>query len=688
MSKKLPFHQSIDTSSFLEKNAWVIVGILTCIAFFIRIYRLDFHSFWVDEYTHALYAKAWLQGTGSFFGGEFNQVIVTMLNACSAAVFGLNDYACKFPLVVLSVAGIPLVFLFAKKLYNTPIALLSATLFSFSQFYTFWSRINRSYGMVATFYFFLILMLWFLFETKPQRKQPSIFERLQLNYRYFYWFFFAFVLALITQVTIILFFFSFGCYTSIIFINNVINKKENAFKDKYAIIAYINCFLLLILFTPLSTYTVQVLVSYLVNPMIAEAVSPNWTAIFAKFQTKDWNKALKVYTDVTIYDLKNFYWLGWLGFILAFFVNKKSSVFLCTLFFVPLILMSFILRGLTWERYMAFFYPTFFIAGSATIYVIAFVFLPKIQIIQRYVKAYIFLIVSLILLCVYSFLPLSEIHAFITTEKQGRVIDEHLSPLTVHVPWNQACEYIKPQLKENDIVLSSHVENAMYYLQHDSVFLCRQQRVEKFQSNNLIAIEKNQTVLNQNNALTFENFLHTYNRNQRGWIILDNAFFHSGFIDSRVAQFCIDSMYFHYGITTDGLLKVFSWDHHYPKKSISPFLIHLGSLYDDMLAYKEIGFQFPAHIGLAKKIVAHIKCEGIDINDEAVLLVNGRRQISLSSGTITSKELVRNNIERAIEYRSIEVNKNDVQAGANSFVFLQGGESNGYVIYNFSFSIQ
>ena len=85
---------------FLEKNIWILIGLLTIIGFGLRVYRVDFLTLWVDEYIHVMRARDFLlYGTG-LLEGENNGVILTFFIVPLFKLFAINEFWARFPSVV------------------------------------------------------------------------------------------------------------------------------------------------------------------------------------------------------------------------------------------------------------------------------------------------------------------------------------------------------------------------------------------------------------------------------------------------------------------------------------------------------------------------------------------------------------------------------------------------------------
>src|SRR5574343_691331 len=159
---------------FIDKHALKIALVLGVIALMIRLYRIGYLSLWVDEYMHALAAVK-----GAFKHGENNGIILTWFNTIFAAIFGNNEFSMRFPVALLGAALVPATYVLGNHLANKKVGLMSAILVTFSLYFIFWSRVDRPYGMVATFYVPLVLCFWLMLE-KPA-KEGSAWAKLGVN---------------------------------------------------------------------------------------------------------------------------------------------------------------------------------------------------------------------------------------------------------------------------------------------------------------------------------------------------------------------------------------------------------------------------------------------------------------------------------------------------------------------------
>jgi 4-amino-4-deoxy-L-arabinose transferase-like glycosyltransferase len=156
----------------------LMLAILLIVGFFYRIYGLNAnHSFWTDEDHVAIFARAILERgrpvlTNGYHTGIY-QIFPYYLFALSAKIFGLNEFAIRFPSVVFGVLTIWAVYLLGKELFNKNVGLVAATLITFLKIEILWSRQARPYQALQ---FFSLLGAFFIYKLTKEKR---------FNWRYF-----------------------------------------------------------------------------------------------------------------------------------------------------------------------------------------------------------------------------------------------------------------------------------------------------------------------------------------------------------------------------------------------------------------------------------------------------------------------------------------------------------------------
>lgn len=138
---------------------------LILIGFFYRLYGLgENYSFWTDENHTAIFVRAILERGKPVLANGYStgvyQWLQYWLGAISAKVFGLNEFAIRFPPVVFGVLTIWAVYLLGREVYEREIGVVAAVLITFSKIEILWSRQARPYQALQFFY---VLGAWFLY---------------------------------------------------------------------------------------------------------------------------------------------------------------------------------------------------------------------------------------------------------------------------------------------------------------------------------------------------------------------------------------------------------------------------------------------------------------------------------------------------------------------------------------------
>ena len=151
---------------------------LLVIGFVYRLYGLMAnYSFWTDENHVAIFVRAILERgqpvLAHGYSTKIYQWLFYWLGAISAKIFGLNEFAIRFPSVIFGVLTIWAVYLLGKELFNRNVGLVSAFFTTFLNIEILWSRQARPYQALQ---FFFVLGAWFVYKLTKEEK---------FNWRYF-----------------------------------------------------------------------------------------------------------------------------------------------------------------------------------------------------------------------------------------------------------------------------------------------------------------------------------------------------------------------------------------------------------------------------------------------------------------------------------------------------------------------
>lgn len=681
--------------NIIRPNTWHkrALWLLFLIALFNRVYNLGYHSLWIDELIHAGYAID-INRNGWFPPGfEMNQTFIHLLNALALFLGPKSDFTFRFPVAFLSSFGVPLIYLFAKNLFNKNIGLISACLFVGSNFLTFWGRVDRAYGLIPILYLLIMLCFWktikYSIDTQKTQSKPTKL----LNYPYFILGILSFIIAFFTQIQIFIFFFTATAFGTIFFIHRFIaaklnNQQSHLYSDIIAWLFYGGVLILLLLFSPLVEIIMRPLINSFLPQYMSTLILPNYTKLWQILHTDKWNFTLNHYLDVTTHDFNYFYLFGFSGFICAFFLRKRSATMLATMFFVPFLLMSFILRDPNLAKYMAFYYPSFLISGAVAIYflggkILNLISLNKISVLVK-LKLTSVLPIVLSLTLILSMSKISEMKHFITTEEYGNIVDPALAEI-FYVPWKEASEYVMQNMRKGAVILHT-LPVFPYYMDFNRMknhehFMFRQRFLD---SKTKTFVPKTDTPTTGFHAQSYEGLVRLYNHYPRGFL-LAHYYFDNVFTDPRCRDFVTQNMKYHFAQNKYGLIRVFSWDRVPSKKpsinaneNIQKYIFDdLGKPYGDQKSevYK-LNLDSLA-LQKCKNIKVELTYQGIDAEDEGIIQINDQMfYIPVdTSGT-------------GIFRTSFNMDKKFFQNGENSFVLRYNSntkndkeESRGFVVY-------
>jgi len=661
-SKKTNSNQAV----FLEKNAFKIVIILAVIACVIRLYRLGFLSLWVDEYMHAIAAIK-----GQFKHGENNGILLTWFNTIFAFIFGHNEFAMRLPVALLGAALVPAIYVLGRDIANKKVGLMAAILVTVSLYLIFWSRVDRPYGMVATFYIPLLVSFWCMLEKKSEKE--NFLSKMGINGKYLPYVLIALVLSMMSQLICFLFVFSAGFYGSMVAIDNWLHKKSSPMKlDIYNILFYLNVIAVVLLLTPAGNKMMRPIIEIFLPGNMASLILPNLDAAIASYGTATFAKSFDVYADVISADFKAIPILGSLGFLFALIKSRKTGYFLISTFVVPFLLMSFVFRDPCHAKYLSYIYPVFLISAAYSLYFIAFTLVPYIskswnETNASYMRTCTIVFIGL----TFAFMQRKEISKMLLTEAHGNVVDKRISEIHF-VNWKQPCEFIKENRQPKDVIMATVQMAPRFYLEMDSVVWFRQMHLDGKTKKYVPNLPDGRKL----SAYTYDQLVKTYQENPRGWLLAD-YYFDNALTDPRAKEFVEQNFTYHFDACNDGAVKVFSWDKAKPKAYNGAFVIELGKNVNQM------GSQpFSININKASlppNVNMYFLSQGIDSDNEAFVVINGEKQVAIKSNGKPSQ----------IDGNMVTVSSSFFKEGVNQIQFFYNTEeenqdiTKGFVIYNF-----
>ncbi|KKQ35144.1 MAG: hypothetical protein US50_C0024G0013, partial [Candidatus Nomurabacteria bacterium GW2011_GWB1_37_5] len=140
----------------MKKIEKYLLAIVLLLGFIFRIIGIQKNlSFWNDESQVALMSRGILEYgrpvTAIGVGSGIYQIALYYITALSFKVFGVVEWAGRFPSVIASMGLIYLGFVVGKKLFNSKVAVIISILLSFSQIQLAWSTQLRPYVWLELF---------------------------------------------------------------------------------------------------------------------------------------------------------------------------------------------------------------------------------------------------------------------------------------------------------------------------------------------------------------------------------------------------------------------------------------------------------------------------------------------------------------------------------------------------------
>jgi predicted membrane-bound mannosyltransferase len=131
---------------------WAMVAIMTLLAGVIRLWRIEFQSFWLDEAHTAFYIQGqtpeviWAH---LIKPGENGPVYYALLVPW-ARLFGGSELSLRGFSLVVSLPSVPLAFAVLRRLVPVRTALLGAGMVAFAPYLTWYAQEAKMYALVLT----------------------------------------------------------------------------------------------------------------------------------------------------------------------------------------------------------------------------------------------------------------------------------------------------------------------------------------------------------------------------------------------------------------------------------------------------------------------------------------------------------------------------------------------------------
>ncbi len=131
-----------DRINLIEET--ILIIILTAISALIRFWKLGTWSFWADEIFSVQDAMKFPDQL------TINPLIYMLINK-TIGIFGISEWSARFGPCIIGILSVPLIYWFAKGIFNAKTGIITASLLVFHPWHIFWSQNARAYSMSFLF---------------------------------------------------------------------------------------------------------------------------------------------------------------------------------------------------------------------------------------------------------------------------------------------------------------------------------------------------------------------------------------------------------------------------------------------------------------------------------------------------------------------------------------------------------
>lgn len=668
---------SFQAELWFQRNGYYLAASIAVIALILRLQNLGYLSLWVDEFWHGNRTKAFLEG-GPFadiFAVETNGAVVTLLSILSSAVFGLDEWGLRLPVVLSAVALIPLTYLFVKKQSNASIALLVTLLIAFSPYLFFWSRVVRMYGMVPFTFFLLVVAAVHFFEREGLKANvmPSATDDVRkLPWKWLPLVLLTFIGSFFTGQISFLFFFSFGLYAILVWADQLrmAGKAALQLSNKYLWVSVVAIPVFILSFTSLNKVLARPLFLQLMPANLVDKILPDMNAVAALLGSEDMFGVAKTFYAVPQTDFPVLYFFALLGIPGAYFYGRKLGHFMVAFGVFPFLLLSFVFINMNLAKYLSFAYPFLLIYMAIGVYLIP-------DLLFRYVlkqegNGSFFARLVLPLVFVLVFLPFKTIGELATQQKHGSVIDGKLAEW-FFTNWKESVGYVMQQPEIDQQVLMSTMPDALrFYTNQKDVLHFRQNYYDVYEK----GYKSNEPTGSDRSASSYEDLLLTMEANEKGWLVSD-YYLYNAMTDPRARALIFERATFHPDACPDGSVQVFSWDNTKPRTQPGNLVIELGKPLGKQVS-DPLYFNADASAGF---INLRIVSQKLEAQGEAFVSLNNRNYIPIPPPATVDAQ--------GYGVSTVFIGKDNLVAGTNQITFAYNPESadfrKGFVIYEIGF---
>lgn len=669
-------------NQFIQIREKQILIFLTLIALLIRLYRLGHLSFWVDEYVHVTKAVNFLRDfrVSRLFEGDNNGLLVSFFNVLGFILFGKNEFGGRIFMVLLGTALVPATYYFCKILFNRPVALLSCLLVVFSQYLIFWSRLDRQYGPLPTFYLLLILSIVTLLHHEPANSpERSIWTKYAIDKKQLGWVFLFFVLSFSTNFLSYFIVYSTGVYAIfLLFSKGILQKTWFAASNyKISLIALLSLVFFILSFTPLNQIVLKPAFSAIFSESMISMILPDLKYIKTTLFSAEKFKHFQVYWDVVNTDIPYSIYFFFGGLVSMALFNINRFVLMVSFYVLPFLLMSFVFLEPCLPRYHIFIYPLYLISVACSFY-----YIPKF-IVDRWgsgkakFRNYVYLgsLIALVFLFFKSNTFPNILH-LINNNSHGSVIDRRLS-IWYFTNWKEPSLFIKKNIRKGDVVFSTLPDAVNFYINQQEqykVHLFRQMRLNP-EDRNFVQIGNSPSLPSASSVEDLYKSMESY---PRIWLIADYYIYNS-LTDPKARDLVFKNFTLFPEACRDGSVQLFLWERNRPEKFPHNTLLEMGKPTGRQVS-PTLSFG-AAQENLSNGLSITFQSTGIDSDKEAYVQINNADHFNIPK----PRQLDHNNLGVS----EIRIPGNKLKLGQNllavKYNTTKPDNYKGFIIYNIEF---
>jgi hypothetical protein len=659
----------IDLDALADRYALPIMVGLLMVGFTLRLLNLDALTLWVDEFVHVLRARDVTNGSGPLFTNDNNGILLTVSQLPFAKVFGATAFWMRLPSVLFGVGSIWLMYRLGEGLFHRYVGVLAAWMGTVSLYLIFWSRISRNY---AIFSFFVLLAGCFFLKAMEARRDTSsshFFQKNGLPLRYAGAALAALVGALLSHSLAFFFGFTVGVYCLGMALGRIRRGTDDRFRNKYFVLG-MALLPLMLLALPGVNGLVRGPLLALLSPEQVDWVLPQASRLAELWDKYPWG-AWDIYHGVLRYDPRWLYPAALGGIGVAFWLRRRSGMWLVAAWVVPFLLMVFLFREPALPRYLIFAFPYFLLSAAAFFYgSYVFIFEKKYPTASNSMRYAGLLLPFLIVLCNARW---TEIKSLVLAERlAGHVVDSNISQFNF-TNWREPAEYIRQHQQPGDVVMSTITTAASYYLDRDDVLWFRQNQYDTRQKKYVpLAAEPNRP-----SAATLQDLQRTVASSPRGWL-LANYYLDNVFVDTRARMFVYQNMHFYPDASSDGSVMLFGWDNARPKPQNQTLVVQLGKA-EEKIASADFYMTIPPELLSGATLPLFARYSGVNSGKEALIVFNDNNAVYLPP-----------NRGKGIENQQVTVQSAWLRPGQNKLQILyeeavKTDPDKGFTVYNLAF---